>query len=976
MHYRLLRSRGRALGTWLILAVVLGYSFAWAGTGLDTRPIPRVETGTHIGYIYKLASEPAGKQLLSVADDKTARLWDAQTGRLLQTLRVPIGYGHEGQLYAAALSPNGKVAAVGGYTGSFSGQSIVYFFDTQSGRRLSQQSMFSDKAVENIAFSGDGTVLAVCLADGAGVRLFSLLSRTLLKREDRIQDKILGAAFAPNGDFAITTLDGYLYVFRAASGYESVSTRLSGGKRPMHVQFSPDGAHMVVGFDGDPSFSIVDAVTQEEEFSRMLPANAQQDGLHVVEWSSDGEYVYAGGETLAGLDTPIYRFGARGHGQPELMLSSTRRISDLRRLPHGAMAFTSGEPDIGVFESSGSVRWRHRAPSLDARRMEAAFRVSPTGNEVDFGGVDGTGGFHFDVAAQPQSALKPSETATDQHPHAAPSGWSILLSEDKERLSVNGSDAQLEMREAVLNWTFTADGGGLIVGTSWSLRRYDRLGRMSWASPLTASVNLSMVSDDGRSIVAILSDGTIRWFRPEDGVEFLALFVTGGGHDWIAWTPSGYYMSSAAGDNFIGWQINRGVDQDPDFYRAVQFERILYRPDLVQTYFTSRGQIPTQADPTVSGGFDIGNLDAISPPQLDVAVIPNAAKDNPSFSTVRVSGKSHGLPMQDWSLFINGIPELAGQPLRGAEQIVFSKDIHVRLPAGLNHLQVESIVESPAGRAMGMAEQYVSTLAGASASRGGILYLVAIGVDSFMDPMISKLQYAGNDAAEVVSTFEHLYKPAGYVSIRTKLLGYPDATSTAIASTLRSVLAKANGNDGVIIFLASHGFSDRLGNYFFVPVDAKQSDIDRLDAKPGNAPSLVRWDVIVDELRRTAGRRLLIVDTCSSGRSSGNFDAHSLAKRSISSNFAMMAAAGSYEKSQELSTARHGLFTYGLLRALTTGYDPDHDGKVSLSEAFHFAFDTVQEMRAKGFAPQTPQLNAPDALSNMVLAPGQSTASR
>src|SRR5277367_986921 len=217
MRCECFRGRRQILRMLVFPALALGGYAAIAGIELDTRPIPRVETGSHTGYIYKLSVDPAGNLLLTVADDKTARLWDATSGRLLHTLRVPIGYGHEGQLYAAALSPNGKVAAVGGYTGSFSGQSIVYFFDTKTGRRLSQQSMFSDKAVENLAFSRDGKVLAVCLADGAGVRIFSLLTRTLIKTESRISDKILGAAFAPNGDFAITTLDGFLYVFRAAS---------------------------------------------------------------------------------------------------------------------------------------------------------------------------------------------------------------------------------------------------------------------------------------------------------------------------------------------------------------------------------------------------------------------------------------------------------------------------------------------------------------------------------------------------------------------------------------------------------------------------------------------------------------------------------------------------------------------------------------------------------------------------------------
>ena len=53
----------------------------------------------------------------------------------------------------------------------------------------------------------------------------------------------------------------------------------------------------------------------------------------------------------------------------------------------------------------------------------------------------------------------------------------------------------------------------------------------------------------------------------------------------MAWAPDGYYTSSVYGDNYVGWHLNRGKDQAPDFYRAVQFDRILYRPDRVADAF-------------------------------------------------------------------------------------------------------------------------------------------------------------------------------------------------------------------------------------------------------------------------------------------------------------------------------------------------------------------------------------------------------
>ena len=101
-----------------------------------------------------------------------------------------------------------------------------------------------------------------------------------------------------------------------------------------------------------------------------------------------------------------------------------------------------------------------------------------------------------------------------------------------------------------------------------------------------------VVSADGRSIVAAVGDGTLRWLRAEDGVEYLAAFVHPQTLEWIAWTPQGYYVSSVRGDQLIGWHLNRGRDRSALFYRAVQFERLLYRPDIVDAAFAARDPRP------------------------------------------------------------------------------------------------------------------------------------------------------------------------------------------------------------------------------------------------------------------------------------------------------------------------------------------------------------------------------------------------
>jgi hypothetical protein len=410
------------------------------------------------------------------------------------------------------------------------------------------------------------------------------------------------------------------------------------------------------------------------------------------------------------------------------------------------------------------------------------------------------------------------------------------------------------------------------------------------------------------------------------------------------------------------------VDQEPEFYRAVQFERVLYRPDVVQAYFKSRGYFRAQGLAANESGAP--ELEAMLPPKIDVTAISSGDK-----ARVHITAVARTLPMQDWSLVVNGIPMVAGSSLESGDQKQFTRDLDVSLSQGTNHIQVESMAVSNQAQSLGEADTYVSGPPEAPKATPGKLYVLAIGVSKFVDGTVPGLRYAADDAAEVAATFANLAIRAGYRDVNAKVLLNDEATSIAISRSLREFLSGATANDAIVVFMASHGLSDKQGNYFFIPYDASGDEIRRLDVQAVNAPSLLRWNLLVDQLRHAPGRRLLIVDTCSSGALNGSFDAHSLAKRSMSANFALMAAAGTHEESQELADAKHGLFTYGLLQALQRGYDPDHDGVVSLTEGFQYAFNLVQERRNMAKGPQTPQLTVPAALANMKLAPAGSQAS-
>jgi WD40 repeat protein len=71
----------------------------------------------HAATIYGMAMDAGERILVTASSDKTARVWSLATGGLLRVLRPPIGDDNEGKLHAVAVSPDGGLAATGGWTG-------------------------------------------------------------------------------------------------------------------------------------------------------------------------------------------------------------------------------------------------------------------------------------------------------------------------------------------------------------------------------------------------------------------------------------------------------------------------------------------------------------------------------------------------------------------------------------------------------------------------------------------------------------------------------------------------------------------------------------------------------------------------------------------------------------------------------------------------------------------------------------------
>ena len=76
-------------------------------TGIHRLATERKIAG-HTGSIRAVAFSPDGTQVLTGSDDRTARVWDAASGKPIATLS-----GHPGHVWAVAFSPDGTRVLTG-----------------------------------------------------------------------------------------------------------------------------------------------------------------------------------------------------------------------------------------------------------------------------------------------------------------------------------------------------------------------------------------------------------------------------------------------------------------------------------------------------------------------------------------------------------------------------------------------------------------------------------------------------------------------------------------------------------------------------------------------------------------------------------------------------------------------------------------------------------------------------------------------
>ncbi len=928
--------RWRVPGFAMLLLLILGVAAdAAEGSYLE------LDTNGHMALIRSILFTPDGSELISASDDKTIRVWDVGTGRIVRTIRGEIGDGDPGKIYALALSRDGRLLAAGGRTGPAGEQQPIRLYDLNQGTLVGLLQSHDD-AVLSLDFSPDGERLVSASTDDTAI-IWDVASRKALHRLSGHKGDVNAARFTSDGSGVVTASDDDTLKFWDASDGTLVSTltghtdkvialavsmrdgqvasgaldgtikfwdlangrvlkEIDQGTEVMSLSFSPDGTMLLSGVGRAPYRSHVWDTTTGKE----VASYDGHDNIVLATAFAPGDDIAA---TAGGNDNEIHLWDPESGKLIRALEGVGRAVWSVGFSPDGrAIAWGIERPEGGEL---GSLAFTLKLPAKD----------SPLGEPKALR----AGAAEFTRATTSHGSFSLQTRASGEF------GYLDLLDVVKDGKVLATIKRGENAGYAHNTYAFTPDGKTVISGGGHGfLTAYDLSGR-----PLgefvghTSDVWAVAASPDGRFLLSGSDDQTVRLWNLATRENVMSLFYGKNG-EWVVWTPQGYYAASPSGDAHVGWHVNEGQGSIARFVSAAQLKRHFYRPDIV-----TRALLLGSADRAVKEArgtsFALAELLQRKPPEFSVLSPATGTQVRSDAIDIAVEVPQAVDAIEGFDLTINGRrvasrePGVAGPGGQSPEVRHFS----VPLTGGANDIEIKGY------NAIGQTTEKLTILrsgAGIPEKRGR-LYVVAIGVDDYPN-FNQNLKFAGADAR---AFDEMLVAKGGPLHAETRSLvlakGGDEAPTAANIKAALEAFRNAGPDDTIVLFLAGHGVNDGP-DYLFLPTDAK-AERGRWDRS-----TVVNWEALQAAIETSKGRRVMLVDTCHSGNA---FNAR-LLKDAADASIAVYAATDAETLAQERPALGHGVFTYAVIEGLKGGADLSHDRFIEAQELSTYVSGTVRKL--------------------------------
>ncbi len=530
----------------------------------------------HSGTVTDVLFASNGKVLITVSNDKTIRFWDIEAGTILRTLRGQFGPGIDGMLYASALSPDGVLYAIGGYPAKYG----IRVFNLESGDQDATLKGATG-GINDLAFSPDGKYLAAGISDNT-VRIWKTNDNNKLDvRSIAVLEQhsapVYNVAFSPDSKQLVScSLDGTLNLWNIEdmNAPQLIATMQKHEMEVRCVAYSPDGKYIVSGgFD----YKIL---LWDNQGNFIKEIDELQGSVNTLSFSEDGSTLLAMSKNGTIYNIP--------EGEKLLNFTEHDNVVTASDFFENQLIATAGgdNNDIIVWNADNGEVVKHLVgkgrttwATAFGEELQVAFGTisepvaynerGPLTHIFDFKKLE-----MVEKEIKPDIFIRANEEYGERH----------LEKEDSYTLSIikSYSSTVIKGTEGRINcYTFTKE-GQIIVGCDFSLEMYDNRGtflrRFVGHSGAVWAVS---VSSDGKYLTSGSDDQTLKLWYIETG-ECLATLFFAADKQWICWSPQGYYTSSAKGETYIGWHVNKGVDHLAEFYTAKQYRKKFKNPEVLK----------------------------------------------------------------------------------------------------------------------------------------------------------------------------------------------------------------------------------------------------------------------------------------------------------------------------------------------------------------------------------------------------------